>query len=132
MELIIWKDEYSVGVPEFDEQHMGLIDLINRLAQEGQKAGMVETVLDALDRYVKEHFRAEEALMRAHKYEGLEEHRMQHEVFEEWLNAVKLTYGFTASTDVFAETVNAFLRNWLINHILKTDMDYKGVLSKRS
>ena len=132
MELIVWKDEYSVGVAEFDEQHQGLIALINRLTEEGQRAGTIEGVLDALDRYVKEHFRAEEALMHAHQYEGLEEHRTQHEVFEEWLGAVKQTYRFTADGDVFAETVNAFLRNWLINHILRTDMDYKPVLAKRS
>lgn len=132
MELIVWKDEYSVGVAEFDEQHQGLIALINRLTEEGQRAGTIEGVLDALDRYVKEHFRAEEALMHAHQYEGLEEHRTQHEVFEEWLSAVKQTYRFTADGDVFGETVNAFLRNWLINHILRTDMDYKPVLAKRS
>jgi hemerythrin len=132
MELIVWKDEYSVGVAEFDEQHQGLIALINRLTEEGQRAGTIEGVLDALDRYVKEHFRAEEALMHAHQYEGLEEHRTQHKVFEEWLSAVKQTYRFTADGDVFAETVNAFLRNWLINHILRTDMDYKPVLAKRS
>ena len=130
MELIKWPVEYSVGVAELDEQHKGLIALINRLIREGERAGMVENVLDALDKYVKEHFRTEEALMRAHQYEGLEEHRMEHEDFEEWLDAVKQTYGFTASGDLFAETVNAFLRNWMINHILKTDMDYKPLLGK--
>ena len=69
MKLIVWKDKYSVGVPELDEQHKGLIALIDRLTRVSDRAGM-------------------------------------------------------------AETVNAFLRNWLINHILKTDMDYKPVLGK--
>jgi hypothetical protein len=35
MELIEWKEEYSVGVPELDEQHKGLVMLINRLTREG-------------------------------------------------------------------------------------------------
>ena len=104
MELIEWTDEYSVGVTKFDDQHKGLIGLINRLTEEGQRAGTFEEVLDALDRSVKEHFRAEEALMHAHQHEGLEEHRTQHEVFEEWLSAVKQTYVFTADGYVLAET----------------------------
>jgi hemerythrin-like metal-binding protein len=132
MELIQWKEEYSVGVPEFDEQHKGLVMLINQLTEAGHRPARIKSTLDALDRYVKEHFRAEEALMTSRRYENLDEHRKQHQAFEEWLQAVKVVYNFSTSPDFFADTVNTFLRHWLINHILKTDMAYKPVLARRS
>ena len=131
MELIQWQEEYSVGVPEFDEQHKGLVMLINRLTEAGHRPERITSALDALDRYAKEHFRAEEALMTSRSYENFDEHRKQHHAFEEWLQAVKVVYNFSSSPDYFADTVNTFLRNWLINHILKTDMAYKPVLAKR-
>ena len=132
MELIQWRDEYSVGVPEMDEQHKGLIALINRLTEEEHATGMIAYVFDALDQYVKEHFRAEEALMRAAGYEDLKQHKKQHRDFEGWLRAVKQSHAAGASTFMLAETVNDFLRDWLINHIHKTDMAYKPVLGKQS
>jgi hemerythrin len=131
MELIQWQEEYSVGVPEFDEQHKGLVMLINRLTEAGHRPERIKSALDALDRYAKEHFRAEEALMTSRCYESFDEHRKQHQAFEEWLQAVKMVYNFSTSTDYFADTVNTFLRNWLINHVLKTDMAYKSVFAKR-
>ncbi len=109
-----------------------LVALINRLTEQEQRAGVIPRVLTELDTYVKEHFRTEEALMRAHNFTDLEEHELQHRAFEEWLHAVRDVYNFTSSTDVFADTVNSFLRNWLINHILKADMAYKPFLTKRS
>lgn len=131
MERIVWKDEYSVGVAMFDEQHKGLVDLINSLARDSELEGKNQRkVLDSLDRYVKEHFRAEEALMRERQYPRLEEHRIEHKDFEDWLEGVKLSYRFTAAHDTFVSTVNTFLRNWMVNHILKTDMDYKSLLGE--
>ena len=132
MELIEWRDEYSVGVPEMDQQHKGLIALINRLTEEEHSTGMIAYVFDALDQYVKEHFRAEEALMRAAGYGDLKQHKKQHRDFEGWLRAVKQSHAAGASTFMLAETVNDFLRKWLIDHILKTDMAYKPVLAKPS
>lgn len=131
MERIEWKAEYSVGVPELDAQHKELIELINRLTEAGNRTAVIADVLAALDRYVKEHFRLEEQMMRTCGYEHEAEHEVQHRVFEEWLLSIKLTYGFSASTEAFSATVNAFLRNWLINHILKSDMAYKPVLARR-
>jgi len=129
MERIVWKEQYSVGVPELDEQHKGLIALINRLTEEDRSVAMVVHVVDALDQYVTEHFRAEEALMRAHRYQDLEHHIDEHRAFEEWLHAVQQAYRYGGSADLFADTVDAFLRHWLINHILESDMAYKPVLS---
>jgi len=126
MDLIQWTDEYSVGVPELDKQHKALVDLINRLATEGHRPRVIPVVLDELDRYAKDHFRVEEAFVRATRPQDLEEHQRQHRAFEEWLHAAREVYRFSnTAPDPFVVTLNSFLRNWLINHILKTDMAYK-------
>ena len=54
-----WTDSYSAGNAHLDEQHKGLIALINRL----DDASMTGPVLDRLQDYVDEHFRDEERLM---------------------------------------------------------------------
>lgn len=76
--------------------------LINQLTEARHRLEKIKTTLDALDRYTKEHFQAEKALMIFRHYENLDEHRKQHQAFEEWLQAVKMVYSFSTSPDFFA------------------------------
>jgi hemerythrin len=129
MEMIEWKDEYNVGIHLIDTQHQTLIKLINRLTQEREQDGMVSYVIDDLNLYVKEHFKEEEELMRLAKYEGFSAHKEEHRVFEKWLSAVCQVLNLGGnSSHLLAESVNAFLRNWLVNHILESDMSYRSSL----
>lgn len=57
MEPIQWKEEYSVGVAELDEQHEELVMLINRLTEAGHRPERMKSALNAFDRYAKKHFR---------------------------------------------------------------------------
>lgn len=129
MELIEWKSEYSVGHPVLDKQHRGLVQLINQLTEAAASGGMIAYVFDELDHYVKEHFRFEETLLRQANFGDYEAHKAQHRVFEQWLRAVRQSFSVGGlSAPLLAESVNAYLRSWLINHILKSDMEYKSVL----
>lgn len=125
-EQLQWKAEYSVGVEELDRQHQGLIELINLLAQDKINAGLMGRVFEELEAYTKEHFTTEERLLKTANYGELKAHRKEHKAFEQWLSAVRQTYavGVTSPT-LLAVTVNAFLRDWLVNHILSSDMAYK-------
>lgn len=128
---IHWKDEYSVGVDVLDRQHKGLIKLINRLTSEDADIGMMAWVFDELEAYTKDHFSEEERLMAEAGYPDLATHRKQHHDFEQWLSAVRQTYSIgAASPSLLAETVNAFLADWLVNHILSSDMAYRSALSE--
>lgn len=128
-EPLEWKDEYSVGVPELDRQHRRLIGLINRLSEESVDGVLMGWVFEALETYVKEHFSAEEAMLEAADYADLAEHRRRHRAFEQWLSAVRQTYSLgMTSPDLLAVSVNAFLRDWLVTHILSADMAYRDVL----
>ncbi|MCP5372951.1 MAG: hemerythrin family protein [Hyphomicrobiales bacterium] len=127
---IQWQDSYSVGVPVLDAQHRHLIRLINLLEDEKQKDGMIAHVFDELDAYIREHFRAEERMMEEAGYPDLEEHKGDHKAFNDWLSSVKIAYDSGgASSYYIAESVIAFLKNWLVSHILVTDMAYRSHLS---
>lgn len=127
---LVWKDEYSVGVPLLDQQHQGLIELINLLSSQKADAGLIGRVFDELESYTKEHFTCEEDLLKASGYQDLKAHRQEHKAFEQWLSAVRQTYGIgITSPTLLAQSVNAFLRDWLINHILSSDMAYKNHLN---
>jgi len=129
MDLIEWKAEYSVGDPALDRQHQVLIQLINKLTQEVATGGMITYVFDELDHYVKEHFRYEEKLLRQADYQDYQAHKAQHRVFEQWLRAVRQSFCVGGLSGLLlAESVDAYLRSWLIHHILKSDMEYKSVL----
>ncbi len=123
-----WKPEYSVGVPVLDRQHRGLIRIINKLTDEAEGDGMIDWVFDQLEAYTREHFATEERLLEQYDYADLKEHRKQHRKFEEWLRAVRLTWRSGAPRDQIVATVNEFLRDWLIRHILSSDMAYRDVL----
>ncbi len=126
MEQITWTEDFSVGIARIDEQHKRLIQMINRLIAEPQTTTKSETVSDLLNdmtNYAFEHFATEEELMREHNYPHLEEHVAQHRAFR------KKTVDFCSATmlDVEAvpETMLYYLRDWLVEHILKSDMAFK-------
>jgi len=132
MEEITWTEDFSVGVARIDEQHKRLIAMINRLIAEPQTTTRSETVSDLLTdmtKYAQEHFATEEELMRRHNYPHLGEHIAQHRAFR------KKTVDFCTATTLDAEAVPAtllhYLREWLVGHILDTDMAYKPFFRER-
>ena len=129
-DLLTWDESYSVGVPVLDQQHKGLIEIINRLERSGTDGEQVSQAFRDLDRYVNEHFRQEEAMMEAASYPDLAEHRMEHDAFRDWLQAVDRIYhnGGTSSAYI-AESVTSFLKNWLVSHIMTTDKAYKPYIA---
>ncbi len=129
MAFMEWKKEMSVGVAALDDQHRGLIGLINMLDEREQTGDTVSYVISELERYVREHFRDEEAMMAAAGYPELAPHEAEHRRFEEWLGSVRNAYGAGGETRYYiAENVNTYLKGWLTNHILIIDMEYKGKL----
>jgi len=115
MAPIEWQDSFRVGEPVIDEQHRGLVDLINALDDDVQ----VGFVLDQLTLYVAEHFRFEEALMAEKEMAGLDAHKRQHREFEEWLAASKQAYRTGGIT--LRDNIRTYLNAWLIGHIKGTD-----------
>ena len=129
MEKIVWNEILSVGVRELDEDHKKLIKLINSLIEMEANSLSLEVISDTLNemtRYAQEHFAFEEELLRKCNYPGYLSQQSQHKEF------VKTTVKFCMDTMVYKEStpveIVAFLKDWLIDHILLSDMQYKPFL----
>lgn len=117
-----WNEQLATHIEEIDDQHRGLFACLGEL----EKAIAEQRVLFAvyattrLSIYVRDHFTAEEKLMRKHAYPRLDEHIAEHEAFR--LRLASLA-DRSVREDVSQEMVE-FLRHWLTQHIGKSDMQY--------
>jgi hemerythrin len=133
MPLLAWKEEYSVDIREIDEQHKNLVAMINMLNEamrQGQGKLVLESILNKLINYTATHFAAEERLLQAHGFPGLEEHRGKHEKMTR--KVLILRQDFIQGKLSISIEVMDFLMNWLDKHILGTDRNYSRFLLDRS
>jgi hemerythrin-like metal-binding protein len=133
MELVQWSEKFSVGVRELDEQHQHLIKLLNLLiSTQGTANTRSETISDtlmAMTRYAQSHFQAEEKLMEAYDYPGLEKQKIQHRDFR------KKTVAFSTATyygiDQVPEALLEYVVEWWVHHILEDDMAYRSFFNNK-
>jgi len=82
MNLINWREEFSVGVAEVDYEHQELIELINVLHRSVREGVTRQQVVDSLGEIyaqIAAHFALEEKYMRDTHYRGYPEHKEDHE-----------------------------------------------------
>lgn len=131
MEYLMWSDSFKVGVEAFDKDHRHLIKLINDLhggLVSGFGISEMTFILDDLVRYTVVHFKREEDLMEKHSYPTLEEHRREHKALTE--QVLDFQTQLKAGKKAFTIELMGFLKDWLTNHILKTDMRYGDFFRK--
>ena len=129
--LIEWCDDYSVQVPEIDNQHKKLVHMINDLSSAiamGHGKEVMQSIFDRLGSYVLEHFEYEEDLIRQAGYPDLDGHILIHEHVVAKFTALVQSYN-NGSPSASSETL-AFLQDWLINHIQKEDKKYTSCMLK--
>jgi hemerythrin len=126
MDIINWKNEFSVGVKEMDDQHKKLLGMINRLIAEQKTLTDPKTIADLLTEmtdYAQVHFRAEEYLMAEYGYDYKNQQEQQHQAF------IDKTISFYSASDIGPNILSAalleYLGTWLVGHILTEDMKYK-------
>ncbi len=125
MEFVVWHSSYCIGEPTIDRQHQELVRLINLLHQKihgGFCDRIIDEVLIRLINYAENHFRDEEEFMKAKNYPEYEEHRKEHERLVMEVFEFKRRYD---KREVSKFDLLLFLRDWLINHILDTDLKLK-------
>jgi hemerythrin-like metal-binding protein len=119
--LLTWTDALSTGYAEIDEQHRRLIALGNRLneaVRSGQERQAAGGVFDELIDYTVNHFKFEEGLMDKHGYVAAEDHKGKHRQLVQDVLAHKAR--FEKGEALSSELMN-FIRDWLVDHIMKTD-----------
>jgi hemerythrin len=131
MKDLIWDDTLSVHIQEIDEDHRRLIELFNILNHsvvEGDAADYIEAVMEELITCTAWHFRHEERLMLKYGYEGLEEHKTEHQELVE--SARELQQKILQEGKPVSNEDIEFLERWLVGHILSTDMDLGSYLDE--
>ncbi|QDZ30076.1 bacteriohemerythrin [Noviherbaspirillum sp. UKPF54] len=122
MAYFAWTDELQVGNSFIDSDHQKLISLLNQLHEamaQGQGKNILGKILDELIRYTREHFKREEDHMQKIRYADFAAHKQEHDKLIK--EVVDLQAKFNAGNGMLSVQVSGFLRNWLINHIMKTD-----------
>lgn len=119
-----WREEFSIGVAEIDAQHRQLLEQMRRLSDRVRSGSHVEVneVLDFLGRYVVNHFRDEERLMRDSHYPFLEQHVHEHRTFQTYYLKLREEIENGNSDPTYINfRIQLLLVDWLINHTTKTD-----------
>jgi hemerythrin len=123
-----WSDQLSLGIPEIDGQHRGLLEVINELWDAIVAKADVQRVthiLNELEQYTHAHFTAEEALMRVEDYPSFREHREEHRKF---VNQVALAKTKLAGGEFLGLDLLRYLTDWLVKHIQGGDKDYANFI----
>lgn len=109
-----WTGIYETGVLEIDRQHMRLFLMIRDLDMGNTD---IKTALNAIAEYAKLHFTLEEELMRECGYAEGAAHAQLHRDFEREVER------FVSDPPERLELAK-FLKQWLLNHILKGDKEF--------
>ena len=120
-----WKNDFSVGIKELDDQHRSFFEILNRLgAAAGGNKGMVVVgpVLQELKEYSRHHFTEEENWLKIIGFPGLQHQKIQHEFFISQVTDLQDRYS-KGDGNIPISTLE-FLRDWLLNHILENDKKY--------
>ncbi|HYH18496.1 MAG TPA: hemerythrin domain-containing protein [Azospirillum sp.] len=121
-DLIVWGVEHETGIASIDQQHRGLVEMLNALHRRSgdrltpdEALGLVDTLRD----HVQAHFGMEEGVVRAMAPGRFLQHRAHH---------AAMVVQFDGIRDEIAEgvldvgvAVRDFLRFWLMDHILGCD-----------
>ncbi len=127
-----WKDKYALGIHEIDAQHRALVDLINRLfaaMQSGAGKDVLDETLAGLADYSRRHFLTEELLMGNYDYPDLEAHKREHRAFSEEIASFRDAFQ-SGNTGISIQLIS-YLRDWLDDHICRTDHTYGAYLREK-
>jgi len=134
--LAMW-NRYSMRlyVPLLDMQHLWLIKIIIDLEHtvhtgHSLSPEIAAHLLPDVFAYLKEHFAAEETLMRELGYSDLPQHRLMHQKFRE-ATMLRIQEYTEKNNRAIYQLVND-LKNWLVSHIIVEDTKFTKLCRENS
>ncbi len=141
--ILEWNDSLLVNIQLIDDQHKQLVTFINELfraMKKGEPKQVTGKILGNLIEYTASHFQSEEELFDRYDYPETEQHKAIHKELVEQHKAihkelVNKVVDFQKQFDVGASELEIplmeFLKDWLIDHIMKTDKRYSAFLREK-
>jgi methyl-accepting chemotaxis protein len=117
-----WSDAWVAGHPVIDADHKMLLQYVNALNQamvEGKGRDIAADVLNKLVSYTRDHFAREEVIWEKGGLRSLPQHRKTHKDLV--AKVEQFQKAFVAGEATLTTELMAFLREWLIDHVFKTD-----------
>ena len=127
-----WSPRLMVGEVSIDTQHRRLVGLFNELNDALHRTGAeqkIGRVLDDLLEYTQFHFAHEASLMKKYNYPESRSHLALHDDLVK--RALEYKQRFVAGEPVGADLIT-FVRDWLTQHILKTDKALASYINSHS
>ena len=126
-ELVTWSPTFSVGVKLVDDQHKGMLDVINDMfnhvtGNEEEEREYFKSIIDKVVTYVKVHFKTEEQIMLHINYPGYAEHKHAHDTFV--LAVVDSIKNFESGKRWVLVDFTKYLKEWALTHIAIMDKQY--------
>ena len=127
--LIEWTHDNEYGIPILDEQHRGIVSIINSfefsiLHQNTEFT--INTTFNMMDSYTKLHFSTEETILRDAEYPGIKEHMNLHKslIMESYSMANRSLRMYDPNIYLL------FLKRWWMSHIMECDRVFVGHVKK--
>jgi len=130
--LLIWRDEWSLGIDDLDRDHRELVRLLNRLVclDDPGSGGTAESAgslaaecLEQVIAHLRLHFGREEAFLQSINYPGFLEHKTEHSLEMAELMELKRLLKVRGARRIDEGTA-ASLKRWFFNHVIAEDQRY--------
>ena len=122
--FIVWNPEYDLGIPIIDEQHRGIVTIINSLyygTQNHYIKNILSPTIGMLRSYADIHFQTEEHFLESINFPDIAKHRLLHKEYTSKL--AKVERGISIDKD--PRQLMVFLKDWWLGHICEEDMLFK-------
>ncbi|BBE50977.1 Cyclic di-GMP phosphodiesterase Gmr [Ferriphaselus amnicola] len=118
-EWITFTDTHLIGISKIDEEHRGLVNILNQLSNSWRNGDSHDEIISIFNQLLAEttkHFTTEELLMRKYEYPEHEQHELEHaRLLDE---AVRLRNRLSDGGELLALQT---IKDWLFNHIAYED-----------
>ena len=133
---LVWREDISVGDNQIDDDHKGLIAIINAAEDVINGSGSrrdLERVLERLEQYTREHFAREEALQRQVGYPFHEAHVLEHKNLIRTLNEIRGRVSGAKDAYSYEKVLQGLvdlLEDWLMNHVMLHDLRMRAFIDR--